>query len=78
MHNYSTYSNYYGRENRRSWTRAERNQFTSLLAGYVVVKIIGAFDAGYSAERRNRNISLRYDAQSRTTMLSWNVSLNGR
>ncbi len=75
MHNYS---NYYGTESRPSWTATERNQFTSLLAGYVVIKIIGAFDAGYSAERHNRNMSLRYDAQTRAAMLSLNIPLNGR
>ncbi len=73
MHNYS---NYYGTDNRPSWTETERNQFYYLLTGYVIVKIISAFDAGYSAERYNQNISLRYDAQTNTAMLSWNIPLN--
>lgn len=73
MHNYS---NYYGTDYRRSWTTTERNQFYYLLAGYVVVKIISAFDAGYSAERYNQNISLRYDAQTNAAMLSWNIPLS--
>ena len=73
MHNYS---NYYGTDYRPSWTTTERNQFYYLLTGYVIVKIISAFDAGYSAERYNQNISLRYDAQTNTAMFSWNIPLN--
>ncbi|MDO8548900.1 MAG: hypothetical protein Q7S39_01950 [Ignavibacteria bacterium] len=73
MHNYS---NYYGSDYRPSWTTTERTQFYYLLAGYVVVKIISAFDAGYSAERYNQNISLRYDAPTNTAMLSLNIPLN--
>ena len=73
MHNYS---NYYGSDYRPSWTKTERIQFYYLLAGYVVVKIISAFDAGYSAERYNQNISLRYDAPTNTAMLSLNIPLN--
>lgn len=73
MHNYS---NYYETDNRPSWTETERNQFYYLLTGYVIVKIISAFDAGYSAERYNQNISLRYDAQTNTAMLSWNIPLS--
>ena len=69
MHNYS---NYYGTDDRPSWTTTERNQFYYLLTGYVIVKIISAFDAGYS-ERYNQNISLRYDAQTNTAMLSLNI-----
>ncbi len=70
MHNYS-YN--YGTDYRRSWTNAERNQFYYLLTGYVVVKIISAFDAGYSAERYNQNLSLRYDPQTNAKALSLNI-----
>ena len=73
MHNYS---NYYGSDYRPSWTTTERTQFYYLLAGYIVVKIISAFDAGYSAERYNKNISLRYDAPTYSAMLSLNIPLN--
>jgi len=72
MHNYS---NYYGTDYRPSWTTTERNLFYYLLAGYVVVKIISAFDAGYSAERYNQHLSLRYDAQTNAAMLSLNIPL---
>ncbi|MEW6701994.1 MAG: hypothetical protein AB1298_04680 [Bacteroidota bacterium] len=75
MHNYS---NYYGydRGYSRSWTTTERNQFYYLLTGYIVVKIISAFDAGFSAERYNQNISLQYDAQTNSAMLSWKIPLS--
>lgn len=73
MHNYS---NYYGTDSRPSWTTTERNQFYYLLAGYVVVKIISAFDAGYSVERYNQHLALQYDAQTKAAMLSLNIPLN--
>jgi len=73
MHNYS---NYYGTDDRPSWTTTERNQFYYLLTGYVIVKVISAFDAGYSAERYNQNISLRYDAQTNATILLLNIPFN--
>lgn len=73
MHNYS---NYYDSDYRPSWTTTERTQFYYLVAGYVVVKIISAFDAGYSAELYNQNISLRYDQQRKTAILSLSIPLN--
>jgi len=51
-------------------------KFYYLLVGYIVVKIISAFDAGYSAERYNQNISLRYDASTNTAMFSLSIPLN--
>jgi hypothetical protein len=72
MHNYS-YSDY--TDNRR-WTSNERTQFYYLLAGYVVVKIISAFDAGYSAEIYNQNLSMKYDVQTNSAMLMLNIPLN--
>ena len=69
------YRSSYGPENPPVWTTAERDQLAALLAGYVVVKIISALDAGYSAERYNRNVSLRYDTQGRAMMLSLSVPL---
>lgn len=71
MHSYSNYS-----DNERSWTRGERNQFYYLLAGYVVVKIISALDAGYSAEKYNQNLSIKHDAQTNTTMLTINIPVH--
>lgn len=70
MHNYSYYNNYY--EDRR-WTRSERNQFYYLLGGYILVKIISAFDAGYSAEIYNENISVNYDLPTNSATLTLNI-----
>ncbi len=73
MHNnYPYYSN---TNTPRSWTTEERNQFYYLLAGYIAVKIISAFDAGYSAEKYNQNLSLSYDAQINSAVLSLNIPL---
>ncbi|OGU77480.1 MAG: hypothetical protein A2V93_00285 [Ignavibacteria bacterium RBG_16_34_14] len=70
MHNYSSY-NYSG--NRTSWTNQERTQFYYLIAGYIIVKIISAFDAGLSAEIYKQNLSVEYDAQTNSTMLTLNI-----
>ncbi|MFC1650047.1 hypothetical protein ACFL2X_00605 [Candidatus Latescibacterota bacterium] len=42
-------------ETEHKWTDNDRTLFYSLLAGYVAVKIISAFDAGHSVERYLRN-----------------------
>ncbi|MHB9041064.1 MAG: hypothetical protein ACYC4T_10475 [Melioribacteraceae bacterium] len=57
-----------------NWTKAERDRFYYLLAGYVVVKIISAFDAGYSAEWHNTNYALQYDEQSKSLALAFRYS----
>lgn len=72
MHNYGYYNE---ADNRPSWTAAERNQFYYLLTGYIVVKIVSAFDARYSAERYNQRFSLSYNAQTNSAMLSLNIPL---
>ena len=69
MHN--NYKNNYN--NQPSWTNQERNQFYYLLTGYIVVKLISAFDAGYSAEAMNHNLSIKYDAQYNSTMFTLNI-----
>ncbi|HLA90552.1 MAG TPA: hypothetical protein VJL28_08990 [Gemmatimonadaceae bacterium] len=71
MHNYSGYSG----SARRPWTTTERNQFYGLVAGYVAVKIISAFDAGNAAERHNRSVALRFDAKTHAALLSVNIPL---
>lgn len=72
MHNYQ----YYGSNvPPRSWTTEERNQFYYLLVGYIAVKIISAFDAGYSAERYNQNLSLSYNEQNNSAVLSLSIPL---
>lgn len=72
MHN-NYYNNNYN--NQPSWTNSERNQFYYLLTGYIVVKLISAFDAGYSAEASNKNLSIRYDAEYNSTMFTLNIPL---
>ncbi|MBI3568855.1 MAG: hypothetical protein HY084_11720 [Gemmatimonadetes bacterium] len=67
MHGYPDYA---ATANRRSWTSTERSQFTSLMAGYVVVKLIAAFDAGKTAERHHRRLALGYDATARAAVLA--------
>ena len=57
-----------------NWTKAERDRFYYLLAGYVMVKIISAFDAGYSAEWHNTNYALKYDEQSKSLALAFRYS----
>lgn len=42
---------FHGGYTRNSWTDTERTWLISLVTGYVVVKVISAFDAAYSAER---------------------------
>jgi hypothetical protein len=62
---------------RRSWTTAERERFYYFIGGYVIVKIISAFDAGYSAERQNQHVSLHYNEQTRSINLSLAMPLSG-
>ncbi|MCL5028502.1 MAG: hypothetical protein M1480_05725 [Bacteroidetes bacterium] len=73
MHNYNYYN---GTDNRLSWTVEERNQFYYLLTGYIVVKIVSAFDAGYSVEEYNKHFSMSYNAQTNSEMLSFKIPLN--
>ncbi len=72
MHNYNYYN---GTDNRLSWTVEERNQFYYLLTGYIVVKIVSAFDAGYSAERYNQQFFLSYNARTNSAMFSLIIPL---
>lgn len=71
MHDYSS-GDY---EDNKSWTNTERNQFYYLLAGYVIVKIVSAFDAGYSAENINRNLLLKYDEQTNSALLTYHIPI---
>lgn len=57
---------YYDDPYRRTWTDVERKRFYYLAAGYLLVKVVSAFDAGYSAERYNERLSLRYDEQTKS------------
>lgn len=63
-------SYYYGNDDRRPWTRAERERFYYLVGGYFLIKVISAFDAGYSVERQNASLSLRFDENNKSFVLS--------
>ncbi len=67
----------YDNVNRRSWTSAERKKFYYLLSGYVLVKIISAFDAGYSVERQNAGLVLGYNESTKSVALSINIPIAG-
>ena len=70
-----SYDSYYSTSySNTNWTKEERNTFYYLLAGYVVVKVISAFDAGYSAEQHNTNYALQYDEQSKSLALAFRYS----
>lgn len=71
MHDFFSYRN-----ERRTWTNNERSQFYYLLAGYTVLKIVSAFDAGYSAEIYNQNLSVGYNAQTNTAILTLSIPIN--
>lgn len=60
-------------EYRSSWTSSERKKFYYLLSGYVLVKLVSAFDAGYSVERQNAGIMFGYD--QRTQSVSFAISI---
>ncbi len=60
-----------------SWTDTERTWFISLVTGYVVLKVISAFDAAYSAERyirRGERVSLEVSPQMDGWTLKTRVS----
>ncbi len=67
-HGYDTY--YYTNTTRKSWTQAERERFYYLLGGYALIKIISAFDAGYSVERQNFAPTLGYIENTKSFALS--------
>ncbi len=72
---HSRYDGYYNTSySNTNWTKTERDRFYYLLAGYVIVKVISAFDAGYSAERHNTYYALKYDEQSKSLALAFRYS----
>lgn len=70
-----SYRYYYDDYDRKTWTSAERERFYYLVGGYVLVKIVSAFDAGYSVERKNRSFSLRFDPQSKSLSLGMDIAI---
>lgn len=72
-----SYDPYYSNDvERRSWTSAEREKFYYLLGGYVLVKLISAFDAGYSVERQNAAVMLGYDKGTKSVSLAIRIPVD--
>ena len=67
-HRYDAY--YYGDPARRTWTNADRNRFYYIVGGYLLIKVISAFDAGYSVEHQNAKISIGYNEQNKSLAVS--------
>ena len=67
-HRYGSY--YYVESSRKTWTNAERNRLYYFAGGYFLIKVISAFDAGYSVERQNARLSIGYDEKSGSLNLS--------
>ncbi|MDP2982948.1 MAG: hypothetical protein Q8O92_06450 [Candidatus Latescibacter sp.] len=64
------------RSDGRSWNDSERVTFYSLLAAYIAVKVISAYDAGSTAERMARGniISLNLNPREKQVIMSAHVS----
>lgn len=62
--------------NNNGWTDNQRVWFYSLLTGYVLTKVISAYDAASTAERlmNSEHVSLRFNPGDRYVQLSVGVS----
>ena len=62
--------------NHSEWTDSERITFYSLLAGYIAVKVISAYDAASTAEQlmKNEHVSLQVNPSDRYVQLSVGIS----
>ena len=59
----------------RSWSTGERNIFYVLVGSYVLVKLVAAFDAGYSVQRASEKISVGFDPRERGAHLRLAVAI---
>jgi hypothetical protein len=59
----------------RSWSTGERNTFYVLVGSYVLVKLVAAFDAGYSVQRAAEKISVGFDPKERSASLRLAVAI---
>ena len=59
----------------RSWSTGERNTFYVLVGSYVLVKLVAAFDAGYSVQRTSEKISVGFDPRERGAHLRLAVAI---
>ncbi len=62
--------------NNSEWTDSERITFYSLLAGYLAVKVISAYDAASTAEKliNNERVSVHFNPSDQYVQLSLGVS----
>ena len=62
--------------NNYEWTDSERITFYSLLAGYIAVKVISAYDAASTAEKliNNERVSVHFNPSDQYAYLSLGVS----
>jgi len=67
---YAGYPGYY-----RSWSTGERNTFYVLVGSYVLVKLVAAFDAGYSVQRASEKISVGFDRKERSVSLRLAIAI---
>lgn len=75
MHDYPAYA---AAGSRPAWTTAERTELAAWLAGYIVVKVVSAFDAAHTVDRQNRGLALRYDGQARVATVAFRFPLRNR
>ena len=66
----------YRNGNNNGWTDDQRVWFYSLLTGYMLTKVISAYDAASTAERlmNSEHVSLRFNPSNRYVQLSVGVS----
>ncbi|MGB9773048.1 MAG: hypothetical protein ACP5JH_03275 [Bacteroidota bacterium] len=57
------------------WTKAERERFYYLVAGYMIVKAISAFDAAFSVQHVLHHASLRYDEKTSSMMFAVSLQI---
>lgn len=69
------HSYYDSTPNRKTWTPVERKKFYYLLGGYVLLKAISAFDAGYCVEKQNAALMLGYDRSTESVAVSVSIPL---
>ena len=59
----------------RGWSTGERNTFYVLVGSYVLVKLVAAFDAGYSVQRASEKISVGFDPREQSASLRLAIAI---
>ena len=57
-HHHNMWHDEHHDDDHEGWSKGESARFAYLVTGFVVVKLVSAFDAGYSIEQQNRRLSL--------------------